>query len=179
MALARIENSASSSLEEAKKLEGVQDIYNAAIFSIKGDKEQRKEVIDLLNVFTSLNYHSRLWKFPDAHKQSYILHPIGTSDLEDKTVLDDEQLGFIEKELKVIGNTISIEQTDQPKLDKLDLDAEELIIVLCQKFTAKEIEPDIFIPVLREVVVKDAEIAFLEQTGRLNDSLSSQQQLEN
>lgn len=167
MTFTETDHSRLSSIENAERQEEIVDVFNGAVFSIK-DRYERKEAVDLLNIFTSLNYYQRLWKFSDASGNRYILNPISTNDEEGRVILSDDELKFIGDELKVIGNFVSDTSLAQPEFNENE--TEEIITALCEKFTEKEIEQDEYISLLRAIVIKDAEIAYLEQTGRLADT---------
>ncbi len=154
--------------EEGKhsKEERMQDLFSKAAYKT-GNWTQRKQVVNLLNIFSSLNYHRRLGKFHDASDFRYMLLPLDTEEVGEKTVLDKDQIIFIGNELNGVANTVDEHPREKRVGIPESVGAEELIIGLCERFSSDIIDFEIFYHALKDVVVRDAEIAFLEQTNRL------------
>ncbi len=163
MTISKSEYEKLDSVHQAEHQEGLMNIFNEAFFKIR-NLDERKDIVDLINIYAGVRFQSRLFKIATGYEQYYGMFPIELGDKKETSYLQSK-LSNIFRSSTVISSPEDVDSKVTLTSDEIDGVMENLT----QRFIDESITYEDLKSGLECFILKEAEIELLRISGRITE----------
>ena len=143
-------------MAKAQRLQDMVDVFNDVLKRATG---QQNLIIDLFNIHTTIHHHSRVAKIPDD--RSY-----GPLSVSSKGALPQAEIVLMKQKINSAIETAGL-VIGEVDITAEELPADEMVESIMKQFLAGSLQEDDFFAIFCKVILREAEIGYLELTDRI------------